>query len=421
MERLQDNYNFLDSIRAAEKNGITLREHILAKEKMIEDPRVRGFLDAQTLSLAKARKVEARDGIDFRDSVEFRDGAEQQFAYNGFTVLDLNIRKPMFNVFAMRDVPHIYGGGAVETDKGFFMNYATQKGRLASGQNNKVNLVKSNVETLEAPILPITLGLFVGQVDLMKAETIGYDVIGVEGEAVRYSYQVEVDKFAFVGHRGIDGSSSDGTGMARGLINQASTDVTVIDCETVASGYDFISASHKKFEVMTTSELTNFFTQEYLNYAKAVVFSPDKLPNKWLLYPSLFASLTEPAYLTSAGTVFKSHLEYLEAQIAVLAKKYGGPEVMFETLPYLEPVASMGDFDTLLNEDGTNGTGRLVLYRQDPYIIRSRLALDLTPGALIYDPANNGMRRNYVAFIGSPLLFYPTGIRYQDNGTTTSA
>jgi len=403
MEKLQSTYNFNDAITGAERNRVTLREFILQQEKMIEDPRTAGFLDSQTLKLSEARKT------------TFKDGAESQFAYNGFTVLDLNIRKPMFNTYALRHVPHIYGGGAVETDKGFFFNYATQKGRLASGNNNKVNLVKSNVETLQAPILPITLGLFVGQVDMMKAQTIGYDVIGVEGEAVRYSYQIELDKFAFVGHRGIDGTTTDAATMARGLLNLASDEATTTDLETTT----VYTLTHKKFENMTTNELVTVFVGEYSAYAKAVVYQQDKLPNKWLLYPELFAQLTKPAYITSSGTVFKSHLEYLKSQIAEVAQVYGGPDVMFEVLPYISAAANFAGFDPVLNEPGTNDTGRTILYRQDPYLLRSRLALDLTPGALVYDAANNGMRRNYIAFIGTPLVFYPTAVRYIDNGTTT--
>lgn len=404
--KYDSNYTFNDAMKSAEAKKVSLVEFITASEKMIEDPRFPGFLDAQTKALHSARKIE---------NVEFRDGAEAVFPYNGFTVLDLNIRRPLFNTFAMKHVPHIYGGGAVETDKGFFMNYAIQKGRLASGNNNKVNLVKANVETLEAPILPITLGLFVGQIDLMKAQTIGYDVIGVEGEAVRYSYQIELDKFAFVGHRGIDGGTTDVAGMARGLINMVAGDATISDIETST----LYTLTHKKFQTMTTAELVDVFVGEYNAFAANVVYQQDKLPNKWLLYPSLFGALTKPAYLTSAGTVFKSHLEYLEAQISVLSKKYGGPEIMFDLLPYIAPIAELGNFDTLLSEDGTNDTGRTILYRQDPYVMRTRLALDLTPGALVYDPANNGMRRNYVSFIGVPLVFYPGIVRYVDNGTTT--
>jgi len=401
MNKYESPYTFKDAIQKAEQGRVTLREYILTQEKMIEDPRVKGFLDSQTLALYKARK-----------DVNFRDGAEAQFAFNGFTAIDMNIRKPLFNTFSMRDMPYIYGGGAIETDKGFMFNYATQAGRLASGNNNKVNLVKSNVESLEAPILPLTLGLFVGQVDLMKAETIGYDVIGVEGEAIRYSYQVELDKFAYVGHRGIDGTSTDASGMARGLLNFSSDLVTTTDLKTTS----LYSLTHTDFANMTTEELVTVFVGEYTEFAKNVVFQKDKLPNKWLIYPELYAQLTKPAMLTSSGTVFKSHLEFLKAQIDEVAKGYGGPEVMFEVLPYIGPSSTYVNFDPILNEDGTNDTGRTVLYRQDPYVMRTRLALDLTPGTMVYDPANNGMRRNYISFIGVPLLFYNT-LRYIDNGS----
>lgn len=398
-------YNFTDSLREAERKGITLRELIATKEQGLEKMLGIDLISDSYENLTEARRRE--------NSKDFRDGVEEQFAYNGFTALDLNIRRPLFNSYAMKFVPHIYGGGAIETDKGFAFNYLTQKGRLASGNNNKVNLVNSNAETLEAPVLPLTLGLFVGQVDLMKADQIGYDVIGVEGEAVRYSYQIELDKFAFVGHRGLDGTSVDGANMARGLLNDATA--TITDLETTAA----YTLTHKKFESMTTDELTEVILGEYVKFAENVAFQTDKLPNKWAIYPSLFAALAKPANISASGTVFRSHLEYLRAQLSELARGFGGPDVEIEALPYLAPTASNTSFDPVLMCPGTNATGRTMLYRQDAQSLRSRLALDLTPGALVYDSANNGMRRNYIAFIGTLLKFYDV-IRYIDNGTTST-
>lgn len=405
--KFESNYTFMDALNQATGERKTLRQVVMEKEAYIEDPRVKkNFLVDSTKALHQARLSE---------ETELMDGAELQFAYNGFTALDLNIRRPMFKVYAPKHVPFIYGGGAIETDKGFFMNYATQPGRLASGNNNKVNLVKSNVETLQAPIVPITLGMFVGQVDLMKADQIGYDVIGAEGEAVRYSYQVELDKFAFVGHRGLNGGTTDAADGARGLLNQTSTYAPVQDLETTTD----YTLTAKKFEKMTTDKLVEVFVGEYIKFAEQVGFDEAYLLNKILVYPSLLKALVKPAYITSSGTVFRSHLEYLKAQINEIRIGLSGPEVAIDVLPYLEPyVAANFKFDPLLNEDGTNNTGRVIMYRQDPYVFRMRLALDLTPGAIVYDSANNGMRRNYIAFIGTPLAYYPT-FRYVDNGTTT--
>ena len=405
--KYDSSYTFMDALNQATKQRKTLRQVVIESEALMEDPRVKkGFLLDSTAELHKAR---------LQDETELMDGAELQFAYNGFTALDLNIRRPMFKVYAPKHVPFIYGGGAIETDKGFFMNYATQTGRLASGNNNKVNLVKSNVETLEAPIVPITLGLFVGQVDLMRADQIGYDVISAEGEAVRYSYQVELEKFAMIGHRGLNGGTTDTTGMARGLLNLTSDYAPVQDLETTTD----YTLTAKKFENMTTDKLVEVFTGEYIKFAEQVGYDEAYLLNKILLYPKLMAALTKPAYITNSGTVFRSHLEYLKAQVNEMRQAINGPEVAWEVLPYLEPFnANTFKFDPLLNEDGTNNTGRVLMFRQDPYVFRLRLALDLTPGAIVYDSVNNGMRRNYVAFIGTPLAFYQT-FRYIDNGTTT--
>lgn len=405
--KFQSSYNFADALNQSSAQRKTLRQYIIESEALIEDPRVKkGFLLDSTAKLHEMR---------LDKETALMDGAELQFAVNGFTALDLNIRRPMFKVYAPKHVPFLYGGGAIETDKGFFMNYSTQQGRLASGNNNKVNIVKSNNETLQAPILPITLGMFVGQVDLMKADQIGHDVISAEAEAVRYSYQVELEKFAFIGHRGVDGGTTDASGMARGLLN-FSTDVAVVqDLETTTD----YTLTAKKFEKMTVEALTEVLVGEYSKFAEQVGFDEAFMANKFLVYPKLMSALTKPAKLTSSGTVFRSNLEYIMAQIDVIRKAYNGPEVAFEVLPYLEPYsASTFAFDPLLNEDGTNNTGRVILYRQDPYVFRLRLALDLTPGAIVYDPINNGMRRNYIAFIGTPLAFYKT-FRYIDNGTTT--
>lgn len=401
-------YSFKDAKEEAIKANITLDEMVFNLESKLDHERAGVSLYDATVELHDALLNESN----------FKDGVDEQFARNGYTVLDLNLRRPAFNSFAFKHVPHIYGGGAVETDKGFFVKPITRQGRLASGNNNKVNLVGDASETLEAPILPITLGLSIGYIDQLKADTIGYDKIGVQHEAVRMSYELEKDAFAFVGHRGIDGTNTDGAGMARGLINFSSDDAVISDLETKV--YD-TPITNKTFQTMNTRELISVITQEYVEFIKQVSFDASFAPNKWLVSPEILASLSQPAYLSVAGTVYQSQLEYVNKTLEVLRKTYGAPEIWIEQLPYLAPYTAQSQFAEYMHEDGTNNNGRTVMYRQDPYIMRSRLALDLTPGALVYDVVNNVFRRNYIAFLGTPLLYYPKQIRYIDNGAVASA
>lgn len=386
-------FTFKDGLETARKQNMTLDE-LFYRSQLIFDS------DKAEVSITDAL-------IEYHDAV-LNDGIEKKYAYNGFTVLDENIRRPGFNTFALKHVPHIYGGGAVETDKGFFAKETTVEGRLASGNNNKVNLVNYDSETLEAPIVPITLGLSIGFIDKMKSDHIGFDVIEAHHGAVAKSYQIELDKFAFVGHKGT-GINND---QAKGLLNFDNGDAIYRDIET-----DY-TLDTKVLEEMTTPELLAVISNEYSADASLKVYDPLFMANKLLVYPKFLASLTKPAHITLAGTVYKSQLAVLLETLNTLSSSFGGPEVAVDFVPYTNPRDELGNFDPILNEPGVNGTGRLVLYRQDPYILRTRIALDLTPGALVLDIVNNQIRRNYVAFIGVPLLFYPGHIRYIDNGTT---
>lgn len=377
-------YSFLDVDKVSEKQNKTILQVVLEFEKSIEDPRAKGFVDQSIRQ--------------FSDSL-FTDGAEGQFPLNGFTALDLNIRRPIENTFALRDVPQLYGGGALETDRGFLENFATNTGRLASGNNNKVNLVDANTEAIQVPIEPIQLGLAVGQIDLMKSDHIGYDIIGQKHKAVRASYNIELDLFNMVGHKGIDGTATVLPTTPRGLLNQTSTYAENVNLTT-------------KLESMDTVALTGVFVNNYIKHLERFAYQPSFAPTKILVYPSLYATLVKPANINNQGTVFRSQLEYIEAQLAVTARTFGAETPRIVMLPYLEANTI---FNPLLTEAGTNGTGKIVMYRQDPYILRTRLALDLTPGALVFDPANNQFRRNYVAFIGVPLVFYQKAITYINN------
>lgn len=394
-------FTFKDANEIAKSRKMSIDELVYLNQVRWDNPNAEVSL--------KDAMLEYHDAI--LSSIEFKDGIENKYAYNGYTVLDTNLRRPAFKTYAMKHVPHIYGGGAVETDKGFFTTPILNEGRLASGNQNKVNLVNFASETLEAPIVPITLGINLGIIDEMKYDTIGFDAIAEKQKSVHMSYQIELDMFAFVGHRGIKSAVDDDT-TARGLLNLKEGDAVYRDLQTEA---DYGLIKEKRLEYMTTPELVDVLAEEYLAYLNTIGFDERFAPNKWLVYPALMSKLSKPAHINYAGTVYRTTLEYIKQVFNDWAIAYDTPVVKIEVLPYLGN--KIDAFNPLLMTPGVNNTGRTILYRQDPNIIRSRIALDLTPGALVYDVVNNQIRRNYIAFIGTPLLFYPGQIRYIDNGT----
>lgn len=393
-------FTFKDANEIAKSRKMSIDELVYLNQVRWDNPNAEVSL--------KDAMLEYHDAI--LSSVEFKDGIENKYAYNGYTVLDTNLRRPAFKTYAMKHVPHIYGGGAVETDKGFFTTPILNEGRLASGNQNKVNLVNFASETLEAPIVPITLGINLGIIDEMKYDTIGFDAIAEKQKSVHMSYQIELDIFGFVGHRGIK-SGVDTDTTARGLLNLKEGDAVYRDLQVDG---DYGLYQEKRFEYMTTPQLVDILAEEYLAYLNTIGFDERFAPNKWLVYPALMSKLSKPAHINYAGTVYRSTLEYIKQVFKDWAIAYDTPEVKIEVLPYLGD--KIDAFNPLLMTPGVNGTGRTILYRQDPNILRSRIALDLTPGALVYDVVNNQIRRNYIAFIGTPLLFYPGQFRYIDNG-----
>ena len=199
--------------------------------------------------------------------------------------------------------------------------------------------------------------------------------------------------------------------MARGLLNL--NEASISDIQTKG---DYAFIQEKRLEQMTTPQLVEVLANEYMEAYNVGGFDPQFAPNKWLIYPDLMTKLSKPAHISYSGTVYKSTLGYIKEVFREWAESFDAPEIKIEMLPYLGGSAKIDAFNPLLMEDGTNDTGRTILYRQDPFVFRSRIALDLTPGALVFDVANNQIRRNYLAFIGTPLFFYPKQIRYIDNG-----
>lgn len=387
MRFIDSKLNFQTYNANAKAQGKTPRQVFLEEQEAIEK------MNGKTSTLLK----------DFAAQTAFlTDGAEGQFPVDAFQILDLTVNLPLNKFWAQELVPIRYGGGAAESIAFFRQNIALAEGRLAGGNTNEIPLVGTTDEKIVGPIYAIKLGILLGAVDLMKAETINYDLLERHEMALRTSYWKEIEQFAFVGNLDIAGITTSSDAFKGGLLNQPTTSV----------GYTALTDA--QWSTYDVNDFVGMFVGAVAQMKQDLRFNRDFLPNKVLVPPTLMTAMQDAALvgdLGGAGTgVVTSIFEYIRREV----QNRLSVDVTFEELPYLDngAIATNGFF---VEEDGANSTGRVVIYRQDERVIKLPITMALTGGAALPSPTEDGIRKNYVAFAGPLLVVYPETIHYIDN------
>lgn len=416
---MEKTYDFLDSLRQAHTAGKTLKEIILTSESLIEDPRSQKVFGLNVLDTEKKRQAvfadQARRLLGDEATSLFNDNAPiGGFATNQLERLDMNVRKQALRTYAFRDIPIVYGGGALESVKGFKEMYQLPKGGFIGGDTNEVRLVAVDFKPQFVPVKALTYGLRLGLIDSMKNEMIGFDAISKNGEAIQKAWSLDIDRIAYVGTRGENGSATDVSGAYRGLLNFETA--TTTDLETTTS---YGLSTVKKLELLPINKVIEIIIGELNSIAQSIDWLPDLMINKVLFYKELFAWLGSTAQNDSGvATPFRTNKAILQEAIDMWTETHEFDKIQMEMLPYLSDDIS-DTKDASMVSSGTNETGRIVFYRQDPYNNYLPLPMDLTGGAVVFDINTNAFRKNYLSFVGYLMVFYAETIRYIDNGTST--
>ena len=412
---MDNRYDFLDAYRGSVESKKTIRQFILDREAAIEDPRVPEELRVKTIEKNRQRLFadEMRRLMGSDHPRLFKDNAPTgAFPTNALERLDMNIRHQPLKTYAMRDIPIQYGGGALESIKGFKEMYQLPKGGFIGGDTNQVRLVNVEFQAQYVPVKPLTYGLRLGYIDELKNQQLGYDAISKNAEAIVRAWNLDLDRIGYVGTRGENGSTTDVSGNYRGLLNQEN--VTTTDLETTTD----YTLTEKNLIYMDINTAIEIFIGELNDIAAANDWDERYIPNKMLFFKEYFEWLNKTAQnTTNTGTPFRTNKDILAEALNTWCDTQGFDRISLVMLPYLSYDISSTK-DASMVSSGTNDTGRIVLYRQDPYVNYLPLPLDLTSGALVYDINTNAYRRNYVSFVGYLMLFQPTSMRYIDNGST---
>jgi hypothetical protein len=341
-----------------------------------------------------------------RQTAFFKDSAAYQFPIDAFQVIDFTINLPLNKYWAQELVPIRYGGGAAESIAAFRNNIALAEGRLAGGNTNEVPLVGITDEKVVSPVYAIKLGILLGTVDLMKAQTINYDILERHENALRTSYWREIEYMAFEGNLGIGNiTSSSSTGFRGGLLNQPVTGDGAV-------GYTLRTVD---WDTIDVNGFVDMFVETVGKMKQSLRYNRDFFPNTCAMGPKLWTLLQKAAVVGTVGAsdgtgIAMSNLEYIRREV----RNRISMDVDFIELPYLDEGAEATQ-GFPIEQSGANSNGRVVIYRNDEKVFKMPITMALTGGAALPSPTEDGIRKNYVAFAGPPLVMYPEAIYYIDN------
>ena len=391
MRYIDNKLNFVDYNATAKASRKTVRQAFIEEQEALE-------------RMSRPQSTLIKDHA--KNTQFFRDGAEGQFPIDAFQVLDLTVNLPLNKYWAQELLPIRYGGGANESIAFFRQNIALAEGRLAGGNTNEIPLVGVSDEKIVGPIYAIKLGILLGMVDLMKAETINYDLLERHEMALRTSYWREIEYFAFVGNVNIGDITTSTTNFKPGLLNIPTT-----------AGIYYKALTAQVWTSDDVAELTSTFVTAVATMKLNLRYNRDFFPNTVLVPPTLWTKMQEPAVLgdvsSSGGAgVAMSIMAYVKKAIEERLQI----SVTFEELPYLD-AGALATNGFPIEASGANSNGRAVIYRKDEKVIKLPISMALTGGATLPSPTEDGLRKNYVAFAGPILIVYPEAIGYIDNKT----
>mgnify|MGYP001042891264 CR=1 FL=1 len=383
-----------DLFNQASASGKTVKQHFIDKEMSAKGGEVNLY--------------DAKMGL----SKRFTDGVEGYYATNAFEVLDVTPNMPLSNFYYQSVMPLRFGGGFAEGIGAFRVNLAMAKGRLAGGNTNEVNVVGVDREKLWVPTYTIKLGLILGDIDWLKAKQINYDLLGLHTEALRLSYQRELEYFTMVGNEGLPNISD----VRKGLLNMTSNDILEIhDLETTPFN------GMKKWEEFDLNDWVEFVIGKLTQHLVAVQFDRTKAINLIAVPTALFAIWSKAAVVGAIGGangtgVVTSIREYLLREINYRLNA----TVQIVEIPYLDVDVIADKTTARIKANGTNSNGRMVFMRSDETVIRTHVPLPLTGGQLAWSPTEDAYRQNHTAVISVPLVLYPETLFYVDNGITAT-
>lgn len=351
--------------------------------------------------------------LNFADSksVYFNDGVSGLYPKSAFDLFDITTNLPLSAFFYQGNIGVRFGGGIVDSVNAFRMNMNLTRARAAAGNTNDIPTVSVDHQKISVPAYVFKYGLNIGHFDIMRSAKVGYDRLGAELSALRLSWQREIELFAFLGNEGVYGIEEDSHDFKAGLLNQKEEDIL---------GIKVLDQDWK--DIKNAGDWTELIIETFTEILVAMQYDRSKTPNTIAVPSDIFEIWSRPGVVGNDGQAAQgsalalSIVDYLERQLEIRANY----KVRVVELPYLSGSATEQTTTAGIVANGTNGTGRIVFYRNDETVMRIHIPMELTGGQLAFSPTEDTYRQNYTGIVTPLLVIYPS-IYYLDNGKATKA
>lgn len=356
---------------------------------------------------SNAKQYSAKDSRDLLVAARksMNDGASELFARNGFELIDYTPNLPLYSFFWQGLVPVRYGGGYAETVSAFRLNFQLSEGRVTGTLSNDRILTGVKESKITVPAYPLQFAVGMTHFEMMKSDHINYDVLGFRIEALRLSYQKELEWNAMLGNVGINDIDETSTDFVPGLLNQK-TDKNLNELSAIEY------TLKKSWNDMTVDELVRAIVDQANIVKRDLMYDSRLYPNTLALPPVIMEKLLQPAILNATSNtavgVAMSNFEYIEVTLSRLFNK----RVMITELPYLDPntINTVGSTTAGIQAGGE--FGKFMFYLNDERAMRFNVTLPLTGGS--FYQAHDGFFQNFLSIYTPLLVIYPT-IVYVNN------
>lgn len=312
----------------------------------------------------------------------------QVFLESELSRLDPIVRLPLENFTYFRDIPIIEGGGWVESDIARNVDFAGPQDGEAGTDSNDIPVVNYNTSQDTWPIFPWSTRVRIPVVESLRMAQTNRSPQDLLDKGVRVKWSKHLDLRTYLGRK--QGS----TVVHPGLLNSPYVTATQVPSTGSTSG----GTASPLWANKTAEQIFNDFNFMVQTNWAASGFSPDAIPNRFLVPSDNYQTLLQPM-VVGGVQVAESILDWIKKRSYGVGITHQEPEVYPLPGPWIDGT-------------GTGTTNQIVAYKFDKDCLSLTIAQQIQRYGGPLSVVSGAFEALYLGNVGVVKINRPTTIGY---------